>query len=79
MDEVKTKTENEVNDDNVKKGEPNNKDNEGTKPIEVETNGHEPNADNIKKGESNEGMKPVEVENIESNDNDAKDNMIQRS
>ena len=37
MDEVKMKTENEVNDDNVKKGEPNNKDNEGMKPIEVET------------------------------------------
>ena len=32
--------------------------------------------DNVKKGEpnDNEGTKPVEVEKIESNDNDAKDN-----
>ena len=61
MDEMKTKTENE---------------NEATKPEFRESNGHEPNADNVKKGEpnNNKGMKPVEVEKIESNGNDAKDN-----
>ena len=58
--EVREK-DNEVTDDNVKKGKPN--DNKGMKP-----------ADNVKKGESNKGMKPVEVEKIESNNNDVRDN-----
>ena len=61
MDEVKMKTENE---------------NEATKPEFRESNGHEPNADNVKKGEpnNNKGTKPVEVKKIESNGDDAKEN-----
>ena len=61
MDEVKMKTENE---------------NEATKPEFRESNGHEPNADNVKKGElnNNKGTKPVEVEKIELNGDDAKEN-----
>ena len=64
-DEVKTKTENEVTDDNVKKGEPNN--NEGTKPVEVEN--IEPK-NNEGERNNNEGTKPVEVENIEPKNNE---------
>ena len=53
MDEVKTETENE---------------NEATNP-EVREKDNKVTDDNVKKGEpnNNEGTKPVEVENIESN------------
>ena len=68
-DEVKMKTENEVTDDNVKKGEPNN--NEGTKPVEVEN--IEPK-NNEGERNNNEGMKPVEVENIEPKNNEGERN-----
>ena len=68
-DEVKMKTENEVTDDNVKKGEPNN--NEGTKPVEVEN--IEPK-NNEGERNNNKGMKPVEVENIEPKNNEGERN-----
>ena len=49
--------------------------NEATKP-EVREKDNEVTDDNVKKGERNDnkGTKPVEVEKIESNGNDAKDN-----